>query len=326
MMIKTKTTNKLQTNIQYYAFICFLFSFKYLNIKIQSHVFLKKYLISYLFSKKRIYGYTIKVSVIVGDFLEAIFERKLNEIEYENLFLAGAISPLFDEFCDNNNHDEIQLTKIIEDRYDNENNPKVDLFLSLLRVLRSRKENNELFETSIRQIFNSQLLSKIQKNTTDRDVIRDITFQKGGKSFLFYASCTESISSEIQKKVIYNFGSFVQLLDDVFDISQDITEGNNTLATININHLNELNNELEFKYDNNAAEINELKISRNNKNRLLRIYLLLLIPTQAYLTTLIDASKTDEIIDENNNLQKKYRWKSWDISNTIQFIKYLISN
>jgi hypothetical protein len=316
----------LKCNIFSYSIISCRFILKYYRNKINSNSFLKPYLKNYSISTHRYEFDAIRVSTLVGGFLEAITEQKLAKTDLENLFLGGALTPLFDEFCDKYNYSNHQLGQLINYQYNEPENPKVELFTTLLKLLRNRKNESSCLEQHIRHIVDIQIISKFQKTSTDFSLIKEITFKKGGYSMLAYASCTNLVLTEIQNTVLYNFGSFIQLLDDIFDVGQDIKEGNNTLVTTNILDIDQVIAEFYQLISKNCEEIEKLCSSRYNKLRIYQIYTLLAIPALSYLNTLKKASMKNSLVLPSNKLNQKYIWRSWNIRTTTDLIKYLVFN
>ncbi len=61
--------------------------------------------------------------------------------------------------------------------------------------------------------------------------IKEITYSKGGSSFVFYRLCLNNTMEEAERKFLYQLGSVMQLGNDIFDVWKDFNSETETAAT-----------------------------------------------------------------------------------------------
>jgi len=269
---------------------------------------------------KRRLGYAFKVVGIVGYFIECITNKPLSQNSKKNLIISGALTPIFDDYFDsiNTSVESINLKIKVKDltnslRFD-------EASRSFFSILQEKTSHTE-FAGHLESAIHWQIESTKQKTTKDTLILEEITINKGGSAFTFFASCTDYNLKEKQINAVYNFGAFIQLVDDIFDIYQDEKEGINTLASINIDNLKEISRILtEFI----AKSFDNITIT-NNKNKLARLYALYAFPAYYYLHYLSEMSTKKDFWDASGKLNEKYSWKGWTMPHIMKFIWYMFS-
>ena len=119
-------------------------------------------------------------------------------------------------------------------------------------------------------------------------------------------------------------GGFVQIIDDIFDIAQDLDQGIETIATKWISSIGKIELKLEEYLQKNFELINALDISKKKKRKLIRLYYLLAVPAFIYLEKLkIEAKKNDLLIDKKT-LNPTYTWTGWTAKYFLNMCYYLI--
>ncbi|MFB0566904.1 MAG: hypothetical protein ACETWK_14655 [Candidatus Aminicenantaceae bacterium] len=188
-----------------------------------------------IFAYSMIYPYTDNYIDDVSESLEA----KLSLIGKLKNWLEGRHSP-----CSNSQEGKIfKLISIIERQYDRDLYPGV--YQSLLAI------------------FNAQIKSLIQqkKQSLPYEIdILDISFEKGGTSVLADGFLVNGNLDEDQADFCFGFGVFLQLTDDIQDMSQD--KRNNHMSifsqTAGKYHLDALANKLL----NFIPEVVNVKLSK----------------------------------------------------------------
>ena len=81
------------------------------------------------------------------------------------------------------------------------------------------------------EVFKSQQKSLIQKASASEEQITDLSFLKGGNSFLYYRLCLSHGLDKKEEKMLYQLGGLMQLGNDIFDVWEDFRDGISTIAT-----------------------------------------------------------------------------------------------
>ncbi|MDD5184026.1 MAG: class 1 isoprenoid biosynthesis enzyme [Paludibacter sp.] len=194
----------------------------------------------------RYYGYA--VPAIVGESLCILRGRKMSRKERTAITYVGALSGLFDDLIDKKELAENYIKELIEHPYDHTGNDAHEkLFLNFGRKVLENSADTALIKEYYLNVFDAQILSKKQKlQETSVKEIEDITYLKGGCSFLFYCSIFGPVQNEKENRMIYKLGALMQLENDIFDIYKDNRDGIRTLATCekSMKHLREVYQQL----------------------------------------------------------------------------------
>ena len=267
---------------------------------------------------KRRISYAFKVAGVVGYFIECITNKPLSPNSKENLIIAGALTPTFDDYCDSINSSAESFKSEIKAKY-LANNTSFDEASRNLFFILQRKTVQSEFEKHLETAIHWQIESAKQKTTKGSTILEEITINKGGSAFTFFASCTDYNFDEKKINAVHDFGAFIQLIDDIFDIYQDEKEGINTLATINTAILKNVTLSLTYFID---KSLNNLSITNNN-GKLTRLYALYAYPAYYYLHYLSENSTQTDFFDASGKLNEKYSWKGWTVKHISKFVWYL---
>lgn len=185
------------------------------------------------------YGYA--VPAILGESFCILRGRKMSLKERTAITYLGALSGLFDDFFDKKDLTESYIKKLIEqpDKQPG-NNANERLFINFYKKALEHSADASLVKSYFFNVFDAQILSKEQMCAeTDIVEIENITYLKGGISFLFYSSIFGENKNENERMMIYKLGALMQLENDIFDVYKDNQDGIRTLVTIekSINHL-----------------------------------------------------------------------------------------
>lgn len=273
----------------------------------------------------KIKGYAAKITTFFGLYVEYLSGGKITKIEFINLCLAGAITPIYDRFCDDASISKKALYKLTftPSEFKSEDEYK-EVYSQMLLHLRKQIKNSEHFTIECERVMNAQLHSRIQSEKIDIELIDQITLEKGGASFLFWASTLNRSFDEQEVKLFYQLGGFVQIIDDVFDIAQDLDQGIETLATKWISTIEKIELKLEECLHQNIEEVYALDISKKNKRKLKRLYYLLAVPAFIYLKRLRKESQKHSLITDRKTLKAKYIWTGWTPTYFMSMCFYLI--
>lgn len=81
------------------------------------------------------------------------------------------------------------------------------------------------------EVFKAQQMSLDQKESASKEQIKDLTFLKGGNSFIYYRLGLSHELYEMEEKMLYQLGGIMQLGNDIFDVWEDTRDGIATIAT-----------------------------------------------------------------------------------------------
>lgn len=273
----------------------------------------------------KIKGYANKITTFFGLYIKHLTGVKPTKAEFINLALAGAITPIYDRFCDNANINEDELLKLTFNPSEFKSNDKyIGLLTHLGLDLRKKIKSIEHFNTECERVMKAQLNSRLQNKKIDIKTIDTLTLSKGGASFLFCASTLDRSFNEHEKKLFYQLGGFVQIIDDIFDIAQDLEEGISTLATKWISDIEEIEKNLNDYVSRNLELVKALNIPKSKKRKLIHLYYLLAVPAFIYLKRLRKESKKHELLSDSKTLKARFTWTGWTGKYFLSMCHYLI--
>jgi hypothetical protein len=184
-------------------------------------------------NKGRIQYYAQIMPVVVGDIYSLVFCRPLLAKERKLLTYLSMFTPLMDDYFDKEN---LSADEIKERIFSPENtlaqNANEALGKYILLELHHLAPKSIGWEEIVLKLLHWQGESKRQSlDTISLGEIREITFNKGGYSFLLARIFLESDILSGENTAILHLGGLIQYIDDIFDIWEDSTAGIKTLAT-----------------------------------------------------------------------------------------------
>jgi hypothetical protein len=187
---------------------------------------------------KKITGYyALGVPAILGYGFSLLRNKALSTKERTCMSYLGGISGLLDDLFDDPNKEVSHLESFIS----NPKNlaPKNDYETLLkhfyVKGLDSSKSPEAIQQQALK-VFSTEQESKLQlSKELSKDKTRELTFLKGGHSFLFYRLCMNTPLEPAEKKMVYQLGGVMQMGNDVFDVWEDHEIGIQTLATQSTN-------------------------------------------------------------------------------------------
>ena len=183
--------------------------------------------------KKMTDYYGLSVPVLIGDSFCKLTGKKMAEKERLALTYLGGLTGLFDDFFDKKDMTENYINSLLTQPHEMEGeNSNEKLFLKLYLKSLLNTSNPERLTTYSLEIFKAQVLSKKQLcSDVSSTEIKDITYQKGGHSVLFYLCSFKEEISEPEKKLFYKLGGIWQIENDIFDVYKDFKAGIRTMVT-----------------------------------------------------------------------------------------------
>lgn len=120
------------------------------------------------------------------------------------------------------------------------------------------------------EVFKAQQKSLMQKGSASAEEITDLTFLKGGNSFLYYRLCLSHDLDEREKKMLYQLGGLMQLGNDIFDVWEDFGEGISTIATTTFD-LKKLRDYFNREFEKTHELSNAVNFEVKTKNKFKRM-------------------------------------------------------
>lgn len=180
--------------------------------------------------------------------------REMSASELKACVYFCACLPLYDDFFDKSDLSEAEIKALMQAPDDFvPKSPVQQLFIHLLRVVYKNLPDSELFGRYFEQLYYGQEESKklVDPNLTLKEVEK-IAFEKGGYSALLFRSVLKHPLIEGEEKALYQLGAVGQVLDDLFDLWDDLDEGINTIAT-------KFDKDFTPVYDRYLIEVEKLK-------------------------------------------------------------------
>jgi len=250
--------------------------------------------------------YGLAVPAILGEAYATLREEKLAENERRTLSYLGAITGLFDDFFDNKGFSDEHILKLVEEP----NNVKISteherLFVNFYTKALESSAHPHQIKKYFHDVFDAQVLSEKQTSKyITVEEIKSITFLKGGVSLLFYRSGMNALMNEDEKEFLYQFGSLLQLENDIFDIYKDYHDSIKTLATIETNM-----DKLRDTYNSLWEESRQLVMSSNFslKGKTNFLHAMAVVVSRGYVC--FDLLKSKESLTSNKFELSKYERK-----------------
>jgi hypothetical protein len=177
--------------------------------------------------------YGLAVPAILGEAYATLRGSPLTHRERLSATFMGASTGLFDDFYDKKHLTDAYIKKLYTSPYQfRGQNDNERLFNLCVITALENAENKELVMENAGRVHAAQMASRLQhdKGLSD-EVIRQITFDKGGYSVVFYMSVFQQHMPGADQKLFYNAGALLQLENDIFDVYKDAIAGIETLVT-----------------------------------------------------------------------------------------------
>ena len=181
--------------------------------------------------KKMFQYYALGVPAILGHMFCLLSGKKPSDKEQWASTLQGALTGLYDDFFDKHGlpSETIKALISVEARVAKNDNER--LFELLYQTSLNACPNKEAAIVAIGQVHQAQIASLRQHNLLAEDILKQITFNKGGASLIYYRTAFEQPVNAAESDVLFKLGGIMQLGNDVFDIYKDLQENIHTLIT-----------------------------------------------------------------------------------------------
>jgi len=184
------------------------------------------------FKKIRDY-YALFVVAIVGENYCRLRGSKMLEKERKTLTFQGALTGLYDDFFDKEKWNGKAILEMMNEPYLYQAKDSAEkLFIHFLQEVHSEIENRTDFDILFNQIYAIQIETKKQiQSTLSPSELKTISEKKGGLSHLFYRITLSNALIEGESEALYELGSLLQQVNDIFDIWKDQKAGIATFAS-----------------------------------------------------------------------------------------------
>lgn len=190
--------------------------------------------------------YGIAVPAILGEAYARLRGYPLTFNERMACTCIGSATGLFDDFFEQQILEDDYIEKLYTHPQEfsggNDNERLANYFW--VKALENCA-NPQTLTTYALKVHFAQIQSRLQViDGLSEDAIRQITFDKGGYSLLFYRAAFEDTLSDKDRQLFYNIGALGQLENDIFDVYKDSREGIYTLMTMG-NSIDKIKKEYE---------------------------------------------------------------------------------
>ncbi len=184
------------------------------------------------FAKIRNY-YALFVVAIVGENYCTLRGIKMTDRERKVLTFQGALTGLYDDFFDHPKRKNARVMEMMANPFSYAAENSVEkLFLFFLQQVHQNLQNKKDFEAIFLKIFKVQIDTEKQINSTlSAQALKKISNDKGGLSHLFYRITLSNPFGQQEHDCIYELGSLLQQVNDIFDVWKDSTNGISTFVT-----------------------------------------------------------------------------------------------
>ncbi|MCK5774757.1 MAG: class 1 isoprenoid biosynthesis enzyme [Bacteroidales bacterium] len=197
-----------------------------------------------------------------GELLCLLRDKVMQKEERRRFANLSSCAPIFDDFFENNadlSHIHQLLVNPKKGKAQNDEEKMAVHFLN--NILNSLADKIPFIEAA-EDLFTAQTDSKKQKDLTlTAAELLDISIRKGGYSGLMYTLLLHNSTDNNMLETGYLLGSFGQLMDDVFDIYDDSTDGIRTFAnqSESVKNLSNIISIYEQKVVQRVQELDQLE-------------------------------------------------------------------
>ncbi|TVZ25405.1 hypothetical protein JM83_0317 [Gillisia sp. Hel_I_86] len=218
--------------------------------------------------------YAVGVPAILGYAFSVLRGFPLNTKERTTTTYLGGISGLLDDLFDEKDKKVLHLENFI---FRPEALKPINKYEALLTQFYIKgldcSKNSEVLKQQAKKVFKTETKSELQHNNNlPEEKIKELTFLKGGHSFLFYRMCLDHPLEKEEEKMNFQLGGLMQLGNDIFDVWEDVNQQIETLATKTTSiHL--LRNSFSSELNSTIALIKECDYPKKQLQAFIRIVL-----------------------------------------------------
>jgi hypothetical protein len=199
---------------------------------------------------RRIKDYPMLFVVLFVELFAELRQKPISDTERARLTLFSASLAIYDDFFDNSDLDGEYILEI----YQNPQkikfySPQEKVFFEIMQVFYDYFPKNHLnfqnFQKKFAEFWYFQQKSRLQlqKEKLNPELLREISFGKGGTALLLSRLLMDNPPSDFEAKMVQDMGAWFQWFDDIVDIAQDMQKPSQTLIT-NTTHIQEARKEV----------------------------------------------------------------------------------
>lgn len=159
--------------------------------------------------------------------------ERIKDNELKAIVNISALAPLYDDFFDKVEMPSQKIHALVNTPFDYKPDSEIEmLFLEFSKRIHENVHDVPFYLENAKNVFKAQYESKklVSENLLDRDFVREVAFNKGGKTVICMCNLLNEKLSNEEYKLMHQLGGVAQYLDDIFDLREDYLEGRQTLA------------------------------------------------------------------------------------------------
>ena len=183
-------------------------------------------------NQRRMRGYILIQTLWTAGFCLLRGER-IKDNELKAIVNISALAPLYDDFFDKVEMPSQKIHALVNTPFDYKPDSEIEmLFLEFSKRIHENVHDVPFYLENAENVFKAQYESKklVSENMLDRDFVREVAFNKGGKTVICMCNLLNEKLSNEEYKLMHQLGGVAQYLDDIFDLREDYLEGRQTLA------------------------------------------------------------------------------------------------
>ncbi len=197
--------------------------------------------------------------------------RTINSNERKRITLGGIMASLSDELLDEDGWQLEDLIKLLNNEKQlNELSNRAQLLVLINEEFKKTGYINDGYLDQLQKAFYVQATSAVQFN---KDIsfneAASITKEKGGQANLLIGYLLDGKFSDLENKFIYQTGVLGQLMDDIYDIYEDLQQNINTAIT-KANSIEEMEAFFTEECRIMNSLVRQMPIPKKTQNKLIR--------------------------------------------------------
>lgn len=177
--------------------------------------------------KIKLYG--ISIPALMGETFCSFCNVPFLEKERSAITYFAMLTGPFDDLFDRHEMTDAQISHLLE-MHETDNTQGKLLQYFFRKGLETASQPETAQQTAMR-VFAAQSAARAQKSaTTEADILKQLSDEKGGASMLFYRCALPGNKHNPDNELVFQLGATGQLANDIFDIYKDLHEGIYTFA------------------------------------------------------------------------------------------------
>jgi hypothetical protein len=164
--------------------------------------------------------------VAISEVFATVFNKSLSEKERQQATEMSLLFALADELIDEDNLDLGSISELTE------KNASHSIRYTEAQRLLVKFQNESTIWPTLQAAIKAQIASKAQKEITNIEQVRALTFNKGSWTMLLYRQLIDEKLNDQESKTVKQLGYCLQLADDLLDAFDDTSEKIATTANL----------------------------------------------------------------------------------------------